>query len=349
MGPASNRHLWPIGQRDSKTMNNYLVIAIIAGLCTTLLNISGYVGGVFGLGFLLVLAAPLPVMIASLGWGSFAGLIAALISGLTTAILISPLAGLLFVILTSLPAWWLCHLLGLSRVDEETGEVYWYPLSRLLVWIAGIASAASISMFIPFGFSLDSYMDAITTLVKQIYDTGQFGETGLNLEGLVTLVGRLAPTASAFMLVFSMAVNLFIAGKVVYKSGRLARPWPDLHWLSMPPVGAYIFLASLIGLFLLSDLPGIFAQIVASCFGAALLMVGLSVLHFLTKGNPFRMAILWTTYFLLVIMQWIGFFLVILGTSEVLLSVRSRRMSRSGQDGSGNGSGGDDGNQNKPD
>ena len=59
----------------------------------------------------------------------------------------------------------------------------------------------------------------ISTLVKQIYDNGQFGEAGVKLEGLVQLVGRLAPTASALMLVFSMTVNLYLAGKVVHNPG----------------------------------------------------------------------------------------------------------------------------------
>ena len=329
-------------------MNHYLPIAIVAGFCTTLLNISGYAGGIFGLGFLLVLTAPLPVMIASLGWGNFAGLIAALTSGVTTALLISPLAGLLFALLTSLPAWWICHLAGLSRVDERTGEVFWYPISRVLMWIAGFAAIATLAMFVPFGFSLDTYMDAISTLVKQIYDNGQFGEAGVKLEGLVQLVGRLAPTASALMLVFSMTVNLYLAGKVVHKSGRLARPWPGMHWVTLPPVGAYIFLAALIGLFVLPDLSGVLAQIVASCFGAALLLVGLSVIHNMTVGNPFRSGILWVTYFMLVILQWISFFVIILGAVEVLLDLRARRLaarSANGSDGPNNDQGNDRGEQ----
>ena len=62
-------------------MTNYLIIGIIAGLCTALLNLSGYVGGMFGLGIFLIILSPLPLMIASLGWGSFTGLIAVLSSG----------------------------------------------------------------------------------------------------------------------------------------------------------------------------------------------------------------------------------------------------------------------------
>ncbi|WP_319529106.1 hypothetical protein [uncultured Cohaesibacter sp.] len=70
-------------------MNHFLIIGIIAGLCTALLNLSGYASGVVGLGFILVLISPLPLMIASLGWGTFAGLTAVISSGLVLAIIIS--------------------------------------------------------------------------------------------------------------------------------------------------------------------------------------------------------------------------------------------------------------------
>ena len=308
-------------------MNHYLIIGIVAGLCTALLNLSGYAGGVLGIGFVLVLVSPLPLMIASFGWGSFVGLTAAITSGLVLALLITPLAGLLFFLLNTLPAWWLTHLLGLKRVDETTGADEWYPLSRLLIWLAGIATLATMAMFVPFGFSLESYRDAISSLMQQVYDAQSFGAEngmGFTLDDLVAIVSRLAPTASAMMLVVSTSINLFLAAKIAQLSGHLSRPWPDLHQLTMQPLGAYLFLVSLIGTFLLGGLAGIFAQIIASSLGSVLLLVGLSVLHFMTKKTPARLALLWTTYFLLVVFQWIGFFLVALGTAEVLINVRSR-------------------------
>lgn len=311
-------------------MNHFLIIGIIAGLCTALLNLSGYAGGIVGVGFILVLISPLPLMISSLGWGSFVGLTAAITSGLVLAILISPLAGFLFFLLNSLPAWWFTHLLGMNRANEEDGTVEWYPLSRLLMWLAGVAAVTTMAMFVPFGFSLEEYRDTISNLMHQVYGAQNFDTpsgTGLNLDDLAAIVSRLAPTASAVMLVFSTAINLYLAAKIVEKSGKLVRPWPDLHQLTMQPLAAYLFLISLIALFLLSDLPGIFAQIIASSFGAVLTLVGLSVLHFMTRNSNARLAILWTTYFLLVVFQWVALILIILGTSEVLINIRSRSSS----------------------
>ncbi|SNY93842.1 Predicted membrane protein [Cohaesibacter sp. ES.047] len=311
-------------------MNHFLIIGIIAGLCTALLNLSGYAGGVVGLGFILVLISPLPLMIASLGWGTFAGLVAVITSGLVLAIVIGPLAGLLFAVLNSLPAWWVTHLIGLSRAmktEEGEDDVQWYPLERLLIWIAVIAILASMAMFVPFGFSLDAYRDTIATLMQQVYNAQQqsaLENSGVNIDDLVTLISRLAPTASAVMIVISTAINLYLAGKIVAKSGRLNRPWPDLHQLTMPVTSVYVFLVALAGLLLLSGLPGVFSQIVASSLGSALMLVGLSVMHCLSQNTPARTALLWTTYILLVVFQWIGIILIILGVSEILVNVRSR-------------------------
>ncbi len=321
-------------------MNQYLLIGIAAGLCAALLNLSGYSGGMVGLGFLLVLASTLPIMIATLGWGSFTGLISVAASGVALALLVGVKAGFFFMLLNSLPAWWIAHLTGLFRMNSETGETVWYPIDRLLVWIASIASATTMAMFIPFGFSLETYQDAIAKLMNQLYSAKDLTApdgTAMDLEVLISIISRLAPTASSIMLVLTAVVTLYFAGKIAQKSGRLTRPWPDLHQVTMPAWTALVFIAGLVGLFM-GGLFGVFAQIIASSFGCALLLVGLSVLHYLTRNNSSRIALLWTAYFLLIIFQWLGLFLMILGASEILINIRSRLPqgpgSGSGQSGS---------------
>ena len=308
-------------------MSNYLIIGIMAGLCTALLNLSGYVGGMFGLGIILIVLSPLPLMIASLGWGSFTGLIAVLSSGVALSLMISPLAGLVFMLVNSIPPWWLTRLATLSQTNSETGETIWYPVDRILMWIAAIACITSTAMFIPFGFSLDQYRDAISAMMNEVYKAQQMSlpqGTALTLEDLITLITWMAPMVSALMIIFTSVVNLYLAGKIVQKSGRLQRTWPDLHQLTLPPIAVYIFGVGLALLLTLSGLPQILAQILAASFGTAVLLVGLSVLHYLTRTSPARLVILWTTYFLLAIFQWIGVFLIILGGLEIFFNIRSR-------------------------
>lgn len=324
-------------------MSQYILIGIAAGLATALLNLSGYSGGMVGLGFLLVLLSSLPIMVVTLGWGSFTGLIAASVSGATLAFMFDLQAGFLFLLLNSLPAFWIARLIGLNQqvtTTSETGqseETIWYPLDRVLVWICSFVALATMAMFIPFGFSIEKYRDTISTLMNQIYANapvkGPNGEE-LDLSWMVDLVAMMAPTISALMLVFSLVATLYLAAKIAKMANILARPWPNLHQLTMPMPAVMVFLIALL-LTGLGGLPGIFAQITASAFGGGLLLSGLSVLHYITRNNPSRGAMLWGAYFLLVFFWWLGAALIILGAAETLIQIRSRFPDPSGPTQSG--------------
>lgn len=313
-------------------MNQYLFIGIAAGLATALLNLSGYAGGSVGLGFILVLLSSLPIMISTLGWGSFTGLIAALTSGITLALIFDLQAGFLFLLLNSLPAFWIAHLIGLSQqvtAQEEDGsseQTIWYPLDRVLIWICSFVSLATMAMFIPFGFSVKNYRDTISNLMNQIYANAPVkGPDGkeLDLTWMVDLVATMAPSISTLMLVISLVVTLYLAAKITLLSGRLSRPWPNLHQITMPLVGIVVFLVALV-ISSFGGIVGILAQITASAFGAGLMLTGLSVLHYITRNNSSRGALLWGAYFLLVFFWWLGIALIILGAAESLIQVRSR-------------------------
>ncbi|SNZ08085.1 DUF2232 domain-containing protein [Cohaesibacter gelatinilyticus] len=315
-------------------MNQYLFIGIAAGLATALLNLSGYAGGMVGVGFILVLLSSLPIMIATLGWGSFSGLIAAFTSGVTLALIFDLQAGFLFLLLNSLPAFWIAHLIGLNQQmqvteDNENDPVeqtIWYPLDRVLIWICSFVSLATMAMFIPFGFSVKNYRDTISSLMNQIYANapvkGPDGEE-LDLTWMVDLIATMAPSISTLMLVISLVTTLYLAAKITQISGRLSRPWPNLHQITMPLIGVGVFLVALL-ISSFGGIIGILAQITASAFGAGLMLSGLSVLHYITRNNSSRGALLWGAYFLLVFFWWLGIAFVILGAAESLIQVRSR-------------------------
>ena len=88
---------------------------------------------------ILYLLSPIPVLIVSLGWNHRAGLIATAVGGAVIAAFLSPLSGLGFVVVTALPAWWLSYLALLGRPDRD-GTMEWYPVGRLLVWMAATAA-----------------------------------------------------------------------------------------------------------------------------------------------------------------------------------------------------------------
>ncbi len=89
-------------------MNHGLIIAPVAGLIAALMFASTASGAVLA-GFLVFLA-PLPIMGATMGWGSAVGLAAALLGACSLGAVIGPLTFVAFLIAIGLPAWWLARL-----------------------------------------------------------------------------------------------------------------------------------------------------------------------------------------------------------------------------------------------
>src|SRR6266436_8387902 len=99
-----------------------VLIAIAAGCASALMFASIISGALISL--LLFYLAPLPLMVAALGWGP----IAATIGGIVAAAGLGAMFGLpyciAFVVTVALPAWWLGHLALLGRpiANAEAGN-----------------------------------------------------------------------------------------------------------------------------------------------------------------------------------------------------------------------------------
>src|SRR4051794_8226970 len=116
---------------------NFILAGIGAGLVSALLT--AVIVKATTLAAMLYFLAPIPVLIVALDWDHRAGLVAAAVGGLAIALVLSPLSGLGFAVVTALPAWWLAYLALLGRAAGN-GATEWYPLGRLVMWIAGTAA-----------------------------------------------------------------------------------------------------------------------------------------------------------------------------------------------------------------
>src|SRR6202048_3279568 len=120
-------------------------IAIAAG-CASALMFASIVSGAL-ISLLLFYLAPLPLMVAALGWGP----LSASIGGIAAATGLGAIFGLpyciAFAVTVALPAWWLGHLALLGRpvangVPPGNGaapvapDLEWYPIGRILLWIS---------------------------------------------------------------------------------------------------------------------------------------------------------------------------------------------------------------------
>src|SRR6266404_5719947 len=133
-----------------------VLIAIAAGSASALMFASIISGALISL--LLFYLAPLPLMVAALGWGP----LSASIGGIAAATGLGAIFGLPYCITVALPAWWLGHLALLGRpvangVPPGNGaapvapDLEWYPVGRILLWIAGFAALTTMAALLTLG------------------------------------------------------------------------------------------------------------------------------------------------------------------------------------------------------
>ena len=117
-------------------MTQIVLVGLGAGAAAALLFASVASGAPTAL--ILAYLAPLPILIAALGWSHWAGMVASL----TAAAGLGATLGLYFfgafLIGVGLPAWWLGYLALLARPVGTNGSMRleWYPIGRLVLWAA---------------------------------------------------------------------------------------------------------------------------------------------------------------------------------------------------------------------
>ena len=124
-------------------MMQFGLIGIGAGAAAALLFASVTSGSL--LSVLLFYLAPLPMMIAGLGWSHWSALIGALAGALALAAMFGPVFFFAFLASAGLPAWWLTYLAMLARPVATGGNggapaLEWYPPGRLVMWAAILAA-----------------------------------------------------------------------------------------------------------------------------------------------------------------------------------------------------------------
>jgi hypothetical protein len=310
---------------------NFVATGIGAGLVSALLW--AVVLRATPLAEVLYLLAPIPVLIVSLGWNHRSGLIAALVGGLAIAAFVSPLGGLGFALITALPAWWLAYLTLLGRPAAD-GVIEWYPVGRLLAWIAATAALTIMAAgLISTGGDYGSYVQkgrAISEAIVNLH-LPQAGPNGLDAEArsqVVDFLARIAPFVSALGFTLVLSFYLWAAAWIVLASKRLPRPWSPLPELAMPRAAALALVAGIV----LARIDG-FAGVLGFALSGALCMAftlqGLAAIHDRTRGRPARPFILTGLYVVLFLTQGIMILvLALFGLADTLFGSRRRLAGR---------------------
>jgi hypothetical protein len=308
-----------------------VLIAIAAGSASALMFASIISGALISL--LLFYLAPLPLMVAALGWGP----ISATIGGISAATGLGAIFGLpyciAFAVTIALPAWWLGHLALLGRpvthgassgngASPVAPALEWYPVGRILLWITGFTALTTMAALLTLGTDAATITGAMRGGLLRILgarDAASTGETERWIDALVTI----APVAAAVVAMMTLTLNLWLAAKITATSGRLHRPWPDLKSADLPPM-TLAALCVAVAFCFTGGLLAILAQIVTSALMMAYAFIGFAVLHTLTLELKSRALWLSLSYVIVVVFSWPVLAMVVLGLADALLGIRQR-------------------------
>lgn len=310
-------------------MMQIVLIGIGAGAAAALLFASVASGSLFSV--ILFYLAPLPIMIAAIGWSHWAALIAAIGAASGLALVFNTFFFLAFLIGVGLPAWWLGYLalLGRSVIGQED-KFEWYPAGRLVLWCAVLGALIVIAAIPNFGTDEESFRAGLRSAFERILriqshtpNDAPLVLPGLDAKRVIEILVVVIPLAAALIAAVTNAVNLWLAGRIVKMSGQLRRSWPDLPEMHFPRFAPAWLGVALAGSFL-PNLIGTIASIFSMGLLVAYILLGLAVLHAITRGMANRGLVLGGTYVFVVFFTWPILAMPLIGLADTVFDIRGR-------------------------
>jgi hypothetical protein len=303
-----------------------LLIGLGAGAISAVVFASATTGPLL-MRMVLFVLTPLALFLAGLG----AGPAMAALGGATGTILVyavgGPAAALIFAASQALPVFALVYLASLNRV-APSGSREWYPEGRLVIAAALLAGAFATLTLIMLGGDAELLRSKLRDLLQQ-FVTNELPKmpdaptvSADDIDQAASVALALLPAASAMLTMGSLLFNMWLAGRITLASGRLQRPWPDLPAMTYPS-GTPLLLAALVAAGFMTGLPGLIARAFAGPMFFAYLLLGLAIVHFITRGSTWRPFALWAMYLLLFVMNSLASLaLALLGLADAIWPLR---------------------------
>lgn len=309
-------------------MMQIVLIGLGAGAASALLFASIASGSL--LSIFLFYVAPLPILIAALGWSHWAAAIAALSAAMSLAAVFGSMFFVAFMIGTGIPAWWLGYLAMLAR-PTANGALEWYPPGRLVLWCTGFAVLIISIGILTFGADLESFHTEMRRGLERIiqFRAGDPVAARTNQTQLIDFLVAVIPAAAGVLATITNVINLWLAARIVKFSGRLQRPWPELPALTFPRATAAI-LAIAVALTFAGGMAGLLATVTSAALVVAYGILGFAVLHALTRGTRGRGLVLGASYAAVILFFWPVLALCMLGLADAAIDLRGRAASKRG-------------------
>jgi hypothetical protein len=305
-------------------MIGQILIALAAGCASAAMFASITSGALISL--VLLYLSPLPLMVAAIGWSPFTAAIGGALAAITLGAAFGIGDLIAYAIAVALPACWLGHLCLLGRpVTSGHGApatVEWYPVGRVLLWIAGLASLSTGAALLALGTDAGTVNGTLRAFLLRVLATSEAG-LGADADRWVDAMVNLAPATAAIMATTTLTLNLWLAAKITGTSGQLSRPWPELRATTLPPMTAVALCVTTAFCFS-GGMPAMLAKILTSALVMVYALTGLAVLHTITLALKSRAFWLGSIYTLAVVFVWPLLALAALGLADAVFGLRLR-------------------------
>lgn len=315
-------------------MKQIVLMGLGAGAAAALLFAS-VLSGSF-LSIILFYLAPLPILIAGIGWSHWAALVAAFSAAAALAAVFGGFFFLAFAIGIGLPAWWLAYLALLARPLPGTTDMEWYPAGRIVVWSAIFGALVVIATIPSFGWTIESFNATLRAALEKLFRAQLRTPAGTPLEipgadtqRLLDFLVVITPLGIAVVSTVINLVNVWLAGRIVRVSGRLRRPWPSLPDMQFAAYTPALLAVAIAGTFF-SGMIGLISSIFAVSLLTAYAALGFAVLHAITIGVGARPVILGAAYLASTAVYWIAFGVALVGVADGIFDIRGRMSARRG-------------------
>jgi Predicted membrane protein (DUF2232) len=308
-----------------------IAIALAAGAASALMFASIMSGELFSI--VLFYLAPLPLMVAAIGWGPLCAAIGGIVAAAGLGAIFNMPYGLAFTVAVAGPAWWLGHLALLGRPASSSAApnpaalppdpaLEWYPLGRILLWISLLGALTTFAALLTLGTDAASINGALHNALSRILSSADV-PVSADTDRLIDAMIKVAPAVAAIFATLTLTLNLWLAAKITAMSALLRRPWPDLKTTALPPMTLAALFAA-IGICFSGGLLAMLAIIVTATLLMAYALSGFAVLHTLTLALRGRTLWLGSAYALVVMFVWPLLAMVALGLADAAFGLRQR-------------------------
>ncbi len=296
-----------------------LIAGILAGICAAFLTLGATAQS--SMSFLLYAASAMPVLVAGLGWGNAAAIVAVLSAGFLGALAVSPLFAVTIAIFTLIPAGWLSHLANLARPAAEIGGpedlMAWYPLSGIVLHLCGLITVSVIILGTMIGYGPELVSQMVDLMMASVQASeSTFKPDPAALSQTKSLLVLMLPMIQGGLWVMLLFAAYYFASRMVRFFGKGLRPREDIAAaLRMHRNAIFIFLGGIVLTFF-GGVPAMVGAVLCGTFGAGFIMAGYASLHHRSKGKDWRLPVLILAY-LSAIFMFPLFLILLLGLSDV--------------------------------